>query len=137
AGATAALDLARRGYPVVLHEAAGALGGSARRRPAGVLPPQVLADDLDAVRRAGAQVFLDHPVDSAEFEHLCATFDAVVVCSGPAGQAFGLPGDDGGVLHVDPVTFATGRAGVFAAGAVTGGPGEGSPIRSVSEGRRA
>jgi glutamate synthase (NADPH/NADH) small chain len=136
-GATAAFDLARRGYRVTLLEAADRLGGSLRRLPEDLLPAAVVDADLGVLADLGVQVCCGHHVDGCEFDRLLCGYDAVVVATGRGGTDFGLPLDGAGRVEADPVTGATARDGVFAGGGLCRGTADGSPIRSAADGRRA
>jgi glutamate synthase (NADPH/NADH) small chain len=137
-GAAAAFDLARRGYGVVLLEAADRLGGRLRDLPEALLPQGLVDAELGSVADLGVQLRLGTAVDPADFDRVCTDHDAVVVATGVAGQDFGLDRDPGtGGVRVHPVTGATGRAGVFAAGGVCRAGENPSGVESIAHGRRA
>ncbi len=131
-GVTVAFDLARKGHSVTLFEATARLGGSLWDVPEAVLPRDVLAAELDRAVRDGVDVRLHTPITAENLATLDADFDAVYLGVGqksPVAEVYDL------LAAVDPVTFATPRDGVFAAGrAVTE---TGAFIESISTGRRA
>ncbi len=136
-GLTAALELARKGYPVVVFEAAGRAGGGILDIPESKLPRQVIDDDL--------AIFDQLPV---EFR-----YDTAVAADGPGvtlaalGEEFaavylGAPGlslarDAAGSLAVDPVTLATSHPKIFAGGSLRRGLLGRSPVASLADGKAA
>ncbi len=128
-GLTAAFDLARKGYAVVIHEAREQLGGSLWNAPRDILPRQIIRAELAIVEQVGAQVRLNTRISrDAALGVLRSEFDAVYVATGA-----GAFGD----YLVDAVTFATGADGVFAGGTLLRGAENRSPVQSISDGRRA
>ncbi|MGO9312007.1 MAG: pyridine nucleotide-disulfide oxidoreductase/dicluster-binding protein [Syntrophobacteraceae bacterium] len=138
-GLTAAFDLARKGFKVVVFEKAAVLGGSLWHFPEEKLPMEVLAKDLNVLERIGVEVRLNTTVGiDISFEDLCRDFDAVYIAPGTqALDVFGLATGVDGRIAVDPVTLASSREGVFAGGSLRRAQGEGSPINSISDGRIA
>jgi Fe-S oxidoreductase len=131
-GVTVAFDLARKGVGITLFEATERLGGTLWETPEAVLPRDLPAAELSQVLNRGVEVKLNSPVDADRLAALQADFDAVYLGVGTGPQATFAAELVG---EVDPVTFATVREGVFAAGrAVDGAP---AFINSVSTGRRA
>jgi NADPH-dependent glutamate synthase beta subunit-like oxidoreductase/coenzyme F420-reducing hydrogenase delta subunit/Pyruvate/2-oxoacid:ferredoxin oxidoreductase delta subunit len=75
------------------------------------------------------------PVPGSEFEE---KLDALITAIGQAPQApgsFGVRLGRGSTIQVDPVTFTTNRAGVFAGGDAVTGPA--TVVEALSAGRRA
>jgi NADPH-dependent glutamate synthase beta subunit-like oxidoreductase len=136
-GLTAAYDLARKGYEVVLFEAGDRLGGSLWNVPEPVVPRQVLRSETALVETVGAQVRLNTAVHTADLAQLGAEFGAVYLATGSGGEPFGLALDAQGHIQVDPVSFGTSQAGMFAGGGLLRDAGECSVIHSISDGRRA
>lgn len=148
-GLTAAHDLARKGYALTLFEAGGALGGRALHAPPAQLPAHVLEEDLELLPELGVEVRLDAAVDNSTLDRLCADYHAVYLAVGVAtgaaagtanGAGNGAAKTAGSPLNIsagsiDPVTFATGRPGLFAGGSLL--RENWSPITSMSDGRRA
>jgi glutamate synthase (NADPH/NADH) small chain len=136
-GLTAAFDLARKGYGVVIYEASDHLGGSLWDFSEENLPRHVIHGELAIIGQVGAQVQLNAHVHRDEFAGLRSEFDVVYFATGTSGETFDLALDEQGRIHVDLVTFATGQDGIFAGGNLLRGAAERSPIQSISDGRRA
>ncbi len=135
-GLTAVLDLAKKGYPVVLVEKQDRLGGRLWDIPEEILPRSVLKAELDVVDQAGVELRLNTPIgESVSLTDLRSEFDAVYL-SPEAGcyKTDGLEMDNGGSVQVDPATLATSQPGVFAAPLREGSY---SPILVMSDARRA
>ncbi|MBN1286580.1 MAG: 4Fe-4S dicluster domain-containing protein [Anaerolineae bacterium] len=121
-GLTAAFDLARKGWAVVVFEAAQRLGGRLWEVAEDALPRHIIERDFAATVLAtpGLEVRLGAAVEDAPA--LRDSFDAVYISTGA------VRGD-----AVDPLTCETARAGVFA----RAGSEAWSPITSIADGRRA
>ena len=138
-GLSAAWHLLLRGHDCTLfdqREAAG--GGLFEEFPADVLPPEVVAAEVELIRRLGARFELGGPrVDAARLERLSADFDAVLCAVGPVrgadvdqlGLAAGLHG-----IGVNRF-LQTSRQRVFAAGQAVRRTGR--RVHSVAHGRMA
>lgn len=138
-GLTAAFELAKKGYAVVLFEKGPYLGGSLWSFPEDQLPREIVARDLQVLETVGVELRLNTTVGrDIPFEAVCADFDAVYVGVGAGAlDLFGLPADAGGRIAVDSTTLAAGREGVFAGGSLRRAEGARSPIHSISDGRIA
>lgn len=138
-GLTAAFDLVRKGYTVVLFEADGRLGGSLWEISEELLPRTLLMEETRRVEALGVEIRLNAPIaDESALAELSTTFDVVYLAVGtPSAGSFGLALDAQGCVQVDPVTFVTDRAGVFAGGGMLHRSGESSFVLAMSEGRRA
>ena len=135
-GLTAALDLAKKGYPVVLFETRDRLGGRLWDVPQEILPRPVLTAELDVVAQAGVEVRLNMPVGKGlSLADLRSEFEAVYLSLRIEG---GKPDDPGSGVgeggRVDPATLTTSQPGVFAAPLREDFY---SPILAISDGRRA
>ncbi|OQB27074.1 MAG: NAD-dependent dihydropyrimidine dehydrogenase subunit PreT [Chloroflexi bacterium ADurb.Bin180] len=138
AGLVAAYDLRRKGYTVVLLEAEAHLGGRWRDLPERELPRSVLEGELSELEGLGVEVRLRSAVAGGGLDELRAEYDAVILAMGGlSNETFGLERTPDGRIRVDSVTCATSREGVFAAGSLVLGQGEGSAIQSMCDGRRA
>ncbi len=136
-GLTAAFDLARKGYGVVIYEASHHLGGSLWSFSQEELPRRIIHSELDIVEQVGAQARLNTLVHGDGLAGLRSEFDAVYLAIGASGETFNLALDGQGRIQVDPVTFATSQDGIFAGGSLLRSAAERSPIQSISDGRRA
>ena len=136
AGLTAALDLAKKGYPVVLFEARDQLGGRLWDVPEEILPRSVMTAELSMVAQAGVELRLETPLGKdLSLPDLCTQFEAVYLSPGNEGHNLdGLGSSDGERSRVDPATLATGQPGIFATPLREG---LNSPILAISDGRRA
>ena len=137
-GLTAAHDLARKGYKILIVEATDRLGGSLWRVDDGDLPKAILQHDLDAILALGIEAQYETPIDRVHLSDLRRQFDAVYLAIGAhMPDDFELERDEHGTVKVDPVTFGTNLDGVFAGGGILWGVEMRSAITSISEGRRA
>ncbi len=138
-GLTAAVELAKKGFDILILESSDRLGGSLWEYSEEELPRSLLNQDLELIKKVPVELrfkaALGSDVSLAELE---SDFDAVYIGIGPGIQ---LPAeielDNEGRPIVDPVTFQTSRQGVFAGGSILTGAGDRSPIGSISGGRRA
>ena len=152
-GLTAAHDLARKGWGVTLFEASEKIGGGLWQTPAGLLPRDVLLNDLKVIDSLGIELRLNSPLggDGISLLRLCEEYDAVFLGAGPQSlenlrklseDVPALTLNALGQLQVDPLTFQTGCEKVFAAGGVLRAQAQiieshGSAVQSISEGHRA
>lgn len=119
-GLTAVYDLARKGYTVILIEAADRLGGRIWDAPESALPRSLIAQELVVLDKLGVDVLLETTPD---VEGVCATYHAVYLATGQAD------------VTVAPATYATDQPNLFAGGSLLRETW--SPITSMSDGRRA
>jgi glutamate synthase (NADPH) small chain len=142
-GLTAAVDLAKKGYQVLVLEANARPGGRARSSPE--LSPAAIDADLEVLGQLGIEVRCESRVGEEEgsrvrFDGLVGEFDAVYLGPGPASVEGLLPGlelGEGGRIRIDPLTFATSHPKVFAGGGQRQGATRYSPISSLQDGRYA
>jgi Fe-S oxidoreductase len=127
-GVSAALELSKKGYQVSLFEAESHLGGSLWDLPSSLFPRDAIERELGVIHQTGVQIHLNEKVGP---DLLRSTdFDVFLLAGGPSSTAvFDL--DE---TAVDPLTYLTDRANVFAAGSLLHEP---STIKSLSDGRRA
>ncbi|MGI6713275.1 MAG: pyridine nucleotide-disulfide oxidoreductase/dicluster-binding protein [Bacillota bacterium] len=137
---TVTLELGKKGYQVVLFEATDRLGGSLWDYPNEQLPHHIIQDETEIVKKVGAEVKCGIRVgQDVAFNEIYQSFDAVYLGCGKKGASeldFPLNYDSEQVI-VDPVTFSTGRQGVFAGGSLRSKESPYSAISSISDGRRA
>jgi glutamate synthase (NADPH/NADH) small chain len=144
-GLSAAVQLALKGYPVVVFEATAHPGGRATAFPEETLPRRAIDADFEILRELGVEVRYESPVGNAEgasvrFDALVGDFDAVYLGPGPDGVEhllLGLEPGEGGRVGIDPLTFATSQPKVFAGGGQRQGAGAYSSITSLHDGRHA
>lgn len=138
-GLTAALDLRKKGYPVVVFDAADKLGGSLWRVDRERLPADAIQQDFEPLEALGIRFSLGTAVDGDLFSsQIAGDFAAVYVGTGcDAPCPLPVPVDDASRIIVDTVTFETHMAGIFAGGSAVLGQPARSPIESISQGRRA
>jgi glutamate synthase (NADPH/NADH) small chain len=138
-GLTVALELTRKGHKTTLFEASFSLGGSVWDHPKNTLPRKVIQEDFTIVRESPIAIRLGQVLGrDFTLSDLEEDYDAIYLGVG-AGFAASedLEMDEAGLVKADPVTFQTSRPGVFAGGSLRSETGPRSPIRSISDGRRA
>ena len=139
-GLTAAFDLAKKGYRVTVFEATEKLGGGIWEHSEETLPRSTIADDLDFLRQLPLEIRLNTALGAdMSLSELAHDFEAVYLGVGQACSGLGieLKPDPSGRIAVNETTFETVIPGVFAGGSAVSGSDRRSPIRSVSDGRRA
>ena len=136
-GLTAAFDLARKGYAVVIYEATDRLGGSLWSFSEEDLPRPILHSELAIVEQVGAQVRLNTRIHRDELARLRGEFDGIYLGIGASDEMFDLAVDEQGHIKIEPSTCATSQDGIFAGGSLLQSTAERSPIQSISDGRRA
>jgi NADPH-dependent glutamate synthase beta subunit-like oxidoreductase/ferredoxin len=94
ASLTVANDLLPLGYDITIFEALGKTGGLMRTNiPQFRLPPKVLDEEINYIVDMGANLKLDHRIDSMKALVESKEFDAVFVGTGaPRGKELELPG---------------------------------------------
>lgn len=126
---TVCWDLVRKGYTLSLFSSGDQLGEGLMHLAACLVPEQVLREEVAVLRELGVTFNIKQRIAQAFYEEIRKEFQSVYVGS-DAGQALDLN------TTFDPVTLATGEAGVFTGGARAQGQ-EPSPIGDVGRGRRA
>ncbi|MDR3561564.1 MAG: heterodisulfide reductase-related iron-sulfur binding cluster [Negativicutes bacterium] len=144
-GLTAALELNRKGYAVVIFEATDCLGGSIREFPERKLPRQWIEDDFAVFDHIGVAIkyktaISDQDHSGRSFASLCEGYDAVYLGVGckeviPLDVEFLADGE--GLVTIDPLTLATRHPKVFAGGSLRLGGQCRSPIASIADGKIA
>jgi len=120
AGLTAAYTLLRHGHACTIADRRSQPGGTLRDVNEQQLPRTVLDAEIDQLRRLGAHFRLGAALGhDITLDGLLRGFDAVLVTIGEVaksdGEAWGLEMAPGGI-KINPDTFQTNRAAVFAAG---------------------
>ncbi len=151
AGLAAAFELSRQGHTCTVFDDRAEPGGMLRYGiPAERLPREVLAAEIDAIRRTGVAFRMESPVRGRDgLDALRGEHDAALLATGAnrgiedtqdkqdssRPSPFGIETTARGVA-VDPATFATSEGCVFAAGAVVR-PIKEMAARAVGLGRGA
>jgi glutamate synthase (NADPH/NADH) small chain len=144
-GLTAAVELGKKGYRIVVFEARDSLGGSIWDIPEHRLPRQNIADDFTILKKISLEINLNvtvnhHNNSKISLDHISATFDAVYLATGCMDinlQHWGLALDADGGIAIHPLTLATSNPKVFAGGSLSLGSNHKSPIASISHGKIA
>jgi len=144
-GLTAALELTRKGYRIVIFEATGRLGGSIWNIPESRLPRELIHKDFAIFEKFPVEINYNTAIGNRggsimSFASLCENFDAVflgVGCKELNSLDLGLEQDASGNLVIDPVTLATSQTKVFAGGSIRLGCENRSPALSISDGKIA
>jgi Fe-S oxidoreductase len=124
-GLTAAVDLDKKGYEIVLYEKSERLGGRLWEHVGESLQEETLLEELKQVKDKGIHIQFGQTIDEQRLSDLGAEYDAVYLGSGEWHQH----------LEIDPITFQVGQANLFAGGKLV--TQSDSVIFSASSGRRA
>ena len=136
AGLCAAWDLLKKGFGVAILERGDILGARIREYPEGLLPVDVLNEELAILDTLGAEIRYGAVFDKSSFGGIRAEFDAVFVDSeGVTGCDLPLERDRDGRILIDPATGATGLDAIFAGGG-TSLAGAFSPVTEALHGRK-
>ncbi len=131
-GMTAAWELARKGYRVVLFDQAEQLGGQLWGLTDAQLPKEVILRESAKLKNKGIDLRLKTRVDLNAFDW--AQYDAVLIATGVDQESVNwLEKNRQGNTVIDPVTFESGMSGVFCGGSLLHPP---STITSVADGKR-
>jgi NADPH-dependent glutamate synthase beta subunit-like oxidoreductase len=151
-GLTAAYELARKGWGVVIYEAGERIGGGLWQIPPDVLPRDVLVSDLKIIELLDIEICLNTVIGKTggnghrtKLSNLCEDCDAVYLATGARiVEVTDLKRDENGLIVYDPLTLQTSQEKVFAGGDAirisTLFPNrevKHSAILSISDGRRA
>lgn len=135
-GLTAAWELAKKGYSVVIFEAASAIGGRLLTLDEKILPQQVFVDDLAVLNKSGIEIRLNSCVGiDISWAKVFEEFTAVYLACGLKGKVPDQLAGDNGHVEIDEITFCTALPNVFAGGSMR--RGQDSFIYSAGDGRRA
>jgi glutamate synthase (NADPH) small chain len=143
-GLTAAHDLAKKRYSVVVFEAENSLGGKLRSISEGQLPHDVIEKDFSFSEKMGVEVRLNTPVGGridtgtitiAELQH---EFDAIYLAVGENSPTqYQIGNEEGWLGTIDQVTHATSREKIFASLSLEKPGTSSSMIMSMADGRSA
>ena len=138
-GLTAAVELAIKGYEVVVFEAGTRLLERLLNFDRNVLPQSVVFADLTVLGKLGIEIRIDSWIGSGRCHLLTEEFDAVYM--GPGPESFDPGGEVAlrmnGHLAIDPITYATSHPKIFAGGTHRYSPAPYSPITSLHDGKCA
>lgn len=137
-GLTAAFDLIKKGYEVVIFEAGDQLGGKARESIGQELLEQDLDNDFEALRNPRLGIRFNHRLETGfSVNDLQDEFKAIYVGVGDRAVPDSGLKEFLAELKIDPLIFSTQIEGLFAGGSLLRPNRPYSPINSISDGRRA
>jgi NADPH-dependent glutamate synthase beta subunit-like oxidoreductase len=138
-GLTAAIELAKKGYTVVVFEAKVRLLDRLFNSDEKILPRSLILADLGLLTKLGIEIRTQTWIGSGQCHVLAEGFDAVYLGPGPEplDAGIGVALRPNGFIAIDPLTFATSHPKVFAGGTHRYGPGSFSPITSLHDGKYA
>jgi NADPH-dependent glutamate synthase beta subunit-like oxidoreductase len=130
---TAAVDLAGKGYEVLVFEADERPGAPLGLWDPALLPAEAVDGEIKTLTRNGVRFETGKDPDSKPLADRCRNgFDAVYLgLEAVSGQGWGLERRDDGAIFTDTRTGQTSRAAVFAGGQT------GSPVWQAASGRWA
>lgn len=134
-GLTVALELAVKGYNLVLFEATDRLGGSIWDIPEDILPRMLIKQDFSVFENLPITIHYNTVIDS--LDKLSANYDAIYVGTGSRQNNFDLDQNENGDIDVEPISLATSHAKVFAGGSLRRQNTDRSAIMSVADGKAA
>ncbi|WP_378954052.1 pyridine nucleotide-disulfide oxidoreductase/dicluster-binding protein [Pelosinus sp. sgz500959] len=144
-GLTAAVELGKKGYQIVVFEGTDRLGGGIWVFSEGKLPRQNIIDDFSLLTKLPIEINVKTIVgnqrdSNRSFANIIESFDAVYLAIGSTDLTvlnLDLELDGKGNIEIDPITKITSNPKVFAGGSLTLGPNHKSPITSISHGKLA
>ncbi len=138
-GLTAAVELAVKGYDVVVFEAKARLLDRLFAFDETILPRRVIFADLELLAKVGVEIRSKAWVSSGLCNELADSFDAVYLGPGPdpLDPGAGVALRPNGLIAIDAFTFATSHPKVFAGGSQRYSPAAYSPITSLHDGKYA
>lgn len=144
-GLTAAVELGKKGYNIVIFEATDRLGGCIWEFSEEQLPRKNIVDDFALLKKLPMEINCNAKVgneslSNLSLDSLSTSFDAVYLAMGSRNSGslqLGLAFDEKGKIVIDPLTLVTSNPKVFAGGSLVLGLGNESPITSISHGKIA
>ncbi|MHB1652627.1 MAG: pyridine nucleotide-disulfide oxidoreductase/dicluster-binding protein [Desulfitobacteriaceae bacterium] len=135
-GLTAAWELSKKGYSVVIFEAEPELGGHLLSLSEEVLPKQVIESELAVLWQNGVQIRCNTCIGrELSLTQVQKDFDAVYLAIGSKGTVPAEMLGAEGKVGIDSVSYITVLPGVFAGGSIR--TGRISFVHSAADGRRA
>ena len=138
-GLTVAVELAIKGYDVVVFEAKARLLERLFAFDETILPRSVIFADLALLTTLGIEIRSKAWVSSGLCNELADSFDALYLGPGPdpLDPGAGVNSRPNGLIAIDAFTFATSHPKVFAGGTQRYSPAAYSPITSLHDGKCA
>jgi Fe-S oxidoreductase len=138
---TAAWDLGLKGYAVTVFDRTDALGGNLRGISSAVLPPEILANEIQVLEEFGVEFKNADSPDAAFLPLSDLSFDAVYIGEDSPGEPFtGFDRDGTGRPMVDGFSGGTSHPRIFAGGLLeTDTPldNRAHPVAFAAQGRKA
>ncbi len=137
-GLTAASDLIKKGYEVVVFEAQGRIGGRVREFLGRDLPQHDMEKDFEALDDPRLSILFNQKMGAGfSFNDLKDDFKAIYLGIGKKHFEESNLMEFLKDIKIDPLTLSTQIDGLFAGGSLLGTEQIYSPITSISDGRRA
>ena len=131
-GMTAARELTRKGYKVVLFDRGEHAGGQLWRLPDSQLPKDIILRESAKFEQTGIDLRKNTQIELNAFDR--SHYDAVLIATGVEEAVSKWLEENGkGVTAIDAVTFETGITGVFCGGSILHPP---STVLSIADGKR-
>ena len=138
---TAAWDLSLKGYAVIVFDRTDALGGHLREISSAVLPPDILANEIQVLEAFGVEFRIADSPDAAFSPLEDLSFDAVYIGEDSPGDPFtGFDRDDTGRPVVDTFFGSTSHPRIFAGGFLENdypSDNRAHPVAFAAQGRKA
>ncbi len=138
---TTAWDLSLKGYTVVAFDRTDRLGGNLRRMSGAVLPPEILAQEIQALKGFGVEFKTADSPDTAFPLQAGRSFDALYIGEDSPGDPFtGFNRDNTGRPLVDGFSGGTSHPRIFAGGFLETDPFLATrfhPVAFAAQGRKA
>lgn len=135
---TAAWDLVRKGYTIVVIEPGPVPGVCLSEQYPRRLPSALVGSQIDLLRQLGVTLKTGIPIADPDFLDTCLMRSEAVYIGLDGVQAiddWGLETDSRGIVRIEPKLQQTSRSAVFAGGLSAGQTL--SPVRAAAEGRYA
>jgi len=134
AGLSAAYFLQQKGYQCTLYDKSPLPGGALRYAiPDDKLPKEVLDQEINIIKKLGANFIMNHPLAPGALEDIVKTFDSVILATGEDNADFEGIDKKNKSFVANKNTFETNQPGVFAIGSAIK-PGR-VAIRAVAHGK--
>ncbi len=138
-GLTVAKILRLKGYKVAVFEKSKSLGGQLNQYKEEVLPASIRNEAFENLKKIGIQFQLEHAIGQDGFlswASLGESYTAIYLDI-PIAALETVVGENITDLIVNPLTYEIQEGGVFAGGSLCDNRETYSPVRSISDGKRA